>query len=139
MPRRRSVHSFIAITAGVLLIGAFVVDGFSVFADRAVLWIAGYYLAAVGIGVALAAAVAGVAEHVRSRRAHPPLRRVALHAGVNFVAVAGFALAWWLRGTAEIPPDPGLVVIQAVAALFLLAGSWIGVTTRRRRATAARV
>lgn len=87
------------------LCGAFAFDVVGRILGREELWTTGAHLALAGIGMALVAAVPGMIDYLY---AVPPnssgKKRATKRAAVNFSAVALFALAWWNRGGADLPP-----------------------------------
>ncbi len=83
------------------------------------------HLALAGIGMALVAALPGPSiTCTRSRRTAQ--RRATRHAAVNLTAVALFALVWWIRGAADMAPDPVILAIEAVGVGLLTASGWMG-------------
>lgn len=72
---------------------------------REELWTTGAHLALAGIGMALVAAVPRMIDYLYTV---PPnssgKKRATKHAAVNLSAVALFALGWWIRGAADLPP-----------------------------------
>jgi nitrite reductase/ring-hydroxylating ferredoxin subunit/uncharacterized membrane protein len=111
------------------LVGAFVFDLAGYLLERPGLWITGWYLAPAGVGMALVAAVPGAIDYFTTV---PPRssgrRRATKHAAVNLLAVALFAVAWFVRGHPEVPSEPGTLVVQGVAAALLTLGGWMGGT-----------
>jgi nitrite reductase/ring-hydroxylating ferredoxin subunit/uncharacterized membrane protein len=109
------------------LYGAFAFDLLGRLSGRESLWTTGVHLALAGIGTALVAAVPGAIDYVYTV---PPessgKKRATKHAVVNLSAVALFALAWWIRGAAEVPPGPIILVLEAVGVGLLTAGGWMG-------------
>ncbi len=91
------------------------------------LWTTGAHLALAGIGMALVAAVPGVIDYVYTV---PPnssgKRRGTKHAGVSLSAVVLFAVAWWIRGAADLPPSPLILLMEAIGVGLLTAGGWMG-------------
>ncbi len=84
--------------------------------ERQPLWVAGHYLG-----------LAGVVTGVAALRYRP-----ARGFGMNLLALVLFALAGWVGGAPEVPPDPVLVGVEGIGAALLLVAGWRG-----RRAPAA--
>jgi nitrite reductase/ring-hydroxylating ferredoxin subunit/uncharacterized membrane protein len=109
------------------LYGAFVFDVAGRVAGRASWWTVGAHLAVAGIVMALVAAVPGFIDYVYTV---PPRstgkRRATRHMLVNLSAVALFAVAWWLRGSADAAPEVTQLVVEATGAALLGAGGWMG-------------
>ena len=109
------------------LYGAFVADLLGLISGRESLWTTGSHLALAGIVMALIAAVPGIIDYVYTVPPHSSGKtRATKHAAVNLSAVALFALAWWIRGAPEVPPDLVLLLIEGVGVGLLTAGGWMG-------------
>jgi hypothetical protein len=61
-------------------------------------------------------------------------RRAVTHAALTILAVLIFAASWFLRAHPRIPPDPGILVFEAAAAVLVAAGAAAGWHLRRRAA-----
>jgi nitrite reductase/ring-hydroxylating ferredoxin subunit/uncharacterized membrane protein len=111
------------------LYGAFFFDLAGALLDRATLWTTGGHLAIAGVAMALVAAVPGFIDYLYSV---PPRstgkRRASKHALTNLLAVALFAVAWWLRRDDPDGPRPIILVIEGAALCALTAGAWMGGT-----------
>ena len=109
------------------LYGAFLFDIAGRIVGRPVWWTVGAHLAVAGIVMALVAAVPGFIDYVYTV---PPRstgkRRATRHMLVNLSAVALFAVAWWLRGSASASPEVTQLALEAVGAALLGAGGWMG-------------
>ncbi|HEX6308279.1 MAG TPA: DUF2231 domain-containing protein [Longimicrobiales bacterium] len=109
------------------LYGAFAFDVLGRVLGDARLWTTGAYLAVAGVGMGIVAAVPGIIDYVYTV---PPKstgkKRATRHAVVNVTAIALFALAWWIRGSAGVPPDPAILLMEAVGVGLLTAGGWMG-------------
>jgi nitrite reductase/ring-hydroxylating ferredoxin subunit/uncharacterized membrane protein len=109
------------------LYGAFIFDIAGRVVGRPVWWTVGAHLAIAGIVMALVAAVPGFIDYVYTV---PPRstgkRRATRHMLVNLSAVALFAVAWWLRGSAAAAPEVTQLALEAVGAALLGAGGWMG-------------
>jgi nitrite reductase/ring-hydroxylating ferredoxin subunit len=77
--------------------------------------------------MALVAAVPGFIDYVYTV---PPRstgkRRATRHLLANLSAVALFAIAWWLRGSADAQPEVTQLALEAAGAALLGAGGWMG-------------
>jgi nitrite reductase/ring-hydroxylating ferredoxin subunit/uncharacterized membrane protein len=111
------------------LVGALAADAAGLLLDRPALWQTGWYLAIAGVIAALAAAVPGVIDYFRTV---PPdssaKQRATRHGLANVTATALFAVAWLLRGAADAAPDAVTLALQAVGAVLLAVGGWMGGT-----------
>jgi nitrite reductase/ring-hydroxylating ferredoxin subunit/uncharacterized membrane protein len=111
------------------LVGAFVADVLGYVYMVPGLWATATYATLAGVVTALVAAVPGFVDYVYVL---PPRssgrRRATKHMLVNLGAVALFALAGWIRGGPEIPPDPALLVIEGAGVVLLMIGGWMGGT-----------
>jgi nitrite reductase/ring-hydroxylating ferredoxin subunit/uncharacterized membrane protein len=111
------------------LTGAFAADVAGTLLDVEGLWITAYYLSIGGVAMGVLAAVPGLIDY---RYVVPPRssgkRRATMHLLVNVAALLLFALAWIVRGAAEIPPDPATLLVEGIAVALLLMGGWMGGT-----------
>ena len=109
------------------LAGAFVFDLLGRLMDQPAWWSTGAHLALAGIGTALVAAVPGLVDY---RYTVPPKssgkKRATRHMIVNLSAVALFAVAWWLRGSASAVPGVVQLVVEGAGLALLTAGGWMG-------------
>ena len=109
------------------LSGAFLFDLVGRLTDRAPWWNTGANLAAAGIAMALVAAVPGLIDY---RYTVPPKstgkKRATRHMLANLSAVALFAVAWWLRGSASSAPGVAQLVLEGAGLALLSAGGWMG-------------
>jgi hypothetical protein len=125
----RRLHELPSQSALALLAGTFVANGVGTLLDLPALWVASWYLAVAGVvagGVAIISGAAAVARRGAGGW------RVAGGLLAHALAVTLFAITWVLRGTAEIPPDPGILLLEGVGVALLL----LGVALGGRRATA---
>ncbi|MEX0891956.1 MAG: DUF2231 domain-containing protein [Gemmatimonadota bacterium] len=110
-------------------LGALLFDAAGVLLGRPPLWTTGGYLAALGVLSALAAAVPGVIDYVRTV---PPKssgkQRARRHGIVNVSATVLLAVSWLLRD--GVATEPGLVVLalELGAVALLSMGGWMGGT-----------
>jgi nitrite reductase/ring-hydroxylating ferredoxin subunit/uncharacterized membrane protein len=92
-------------------------------------WTTGGHLAAAGIGAALVAAVPGLIDYVYTV---PPRSsgktRATKHMAAMLSAVALFAAAWFLRGSADELPALEVLSLEAAALALLLMGGYMGGT-----------
>lgn len=109
------------------LYGAFLFDLAGRLAGRDSWWTTGAYLAIAGIAMAVVAAVPGFVDY---RYTVPPKStgktRATRHMLVNLSAVALFAIAWWLRGSASEVPGIVQLVLEGAGVALLTAGGWMG-------------
>jgi nitrite reductase/ring-hydroxylating ferredoxin subunit/uncharacterized membrane protein len=111
------------------LTGALVFDVLGVMLGEPSFWATGSYLIVAGVLSALAAAVPGAIDYVRTV---PPAstgkHRATKHAAVNLTATAAFAAAWVIRGGAAAEPGPALLALELLGAALLGVGGWMGGT-----------
>lgn len=113
-----------------LLSGAFLLDLAGVLTDRPRLWAAGGRLAGFGLVVTVlwlgvhAARAWMRPGRVPSLGSRPPTARLFS----MLFALALFALARWVRGAPEVPPERVLFAVQALALIGLLG---VAVSSRR--------
>ena len=115
------------------LIGAFAFDLAGRLAAKPMWWATGAYLAVAGGVMALVAAVPGFIDYLYTV---PPnssgRRRATRHMLAMLTAVAIFAVAWWLRGSASAEPGGVQLTLEAIAVALLTAGGWMGGTLVNR-------
>jgi nitrite reductase/ring-hydroxylating ferredoxin subunit/uncharacterized membrane protein len=113
------------------LTGALFFDAAAMLLARPAFWATGGYLAIAGVVTGLVAAVPGLVDYLYTV---PPessgKQRATRHLIVNVVAIALFALAWWLR--APEAPAWGVVGLELVGVGLLGAGGWMGGTLVNR-------
>jgi len=111
------------------LLGALLFDLAGVLLDRPTLWTTGSHLSVAGVVTALVAALFGSIDYFRTV---PPRstakQRATRHALANVSATALFAVAWLLRGDAAAAPGVAILGMEAVGAVLLLMGGWMGGT-----------
>jgi nitrite reductase/ring-hydroxylating ferredoxin subunit/uncharacterized membrane protein len=111
------------------LTGAFFADLLGTLLEAPGFWITAWHLSIAGIAMGLVAAVPGLVDYVYTV---PPRssgkRRATWHMLVNVGAVALFALTWFVRGDAEIPPDPAILLLEGTGVVLLAMGGWMGGT-----------
>jgi uncharacterized membrane protein/nitrite reductase/ring-hydroxylating ferredoxin subunit len=108
------------------LTGAFVFDVASRVTGQTTWSITGGYLAILGIGTALLAAVPGFIDYLRTV---PPKssgkRRATTHMLLNLSAVVLFILAAWLRKD-NVAPETPVLILEGLALAMLFFGGWLG-------------
>jgi nitrite reductase/ring-hydroxylating ferredoxin subunit/uncharacterized membrane protein len=111
------------------LTGAVAFDVIGWLTSRDALWTTGGHLAAAGILAALAAAVPGIVDYFYTV---PPKssgkQRATKHGALNLSAVALFAIAWWMRGSAGVRPGLGLLALEILGLAALMMGAYMGGT-----------
>jgi hypothetical protein len=136
-PRRRVLwHRPPAIAAAALLFAATAAD----LLDGRVAAATGYgayYVLAAGLAIAALALPLGLTDAWRGLRAGA-LRSVtaAVHAAPIALALLLFALAFIVRAHPRIPPDPGILLMEAIATVLLGIAVMAGVRLRRAAARA---
>lgn len=93
--------------------------------DTAVLWIVGAHLEIVGVAVGTIARVAWLLSRPWTAGKPSGIRRELARGIPGIFALILFGLAWWVRGDTSIPPDPAVLLAEALAAALLVAGEWI--------------
>lgn len=123
------IHAMLIPFPFAFLTGAFLFDVIGTWLDRPALWTTGAHLAWAGIAFALIAAVPGFIDYLFTV---PPnstgKKRATKHMLVNLSAVTLFLIAAYVRGAAGVPPDPVILVVEAVAIGLLGTGGWMGGT-----------
>ena len=111
------------------LVGALAFDAAGVFMDRPAFWTTGAYLALVGVGAALVAAIPGFIDYFFTV---PPRSsgkaRATKHMLLMLSAVAAFGVAWILRGESTARPGMLQLLLKAAGAGLLTIGGWMGGT-----------
>lgn len=91
--------------------------------------ITAYYMIAAGIVAGVLAALPGLIDFFRTVPPESTARRRATrHLAANAAALLIFAGAWILRGGPGIQPEPVIIAFEAVGAVLLTIGGWIGGT-----------
>ena len=111
-------------------ISSFVFDLASLNADRTRVFTEGaYWLIAIGVLGALAAALFGFLDLLAIPRGTRAFRTGILHLALNLSVTAAFAVSWLLRRGDLDDPDGvavGLIVLSAVALAALGLSGWLG-------------
>jgi nitrite reductase/ring-hydroxylating ferredoxin subunit/uncharacterized membrane protein len=111
------------------LVGAFVFDVLGTLLGNANFWMTGAYLAIAGIVTGLVAAVPGFIDYFYSV---PPdssgKQRAWKHMLVNVTTLVLFAIAWWIRGSADAQPTFLVLLVEAGGLVTLSFGGWMGGT-----------
>lgn len=127
--RSHPLHPMLIPFPFAFLVGAFAADAIGTLWNVPGLWTSAWYLAIAGVAMALVAAVPGFVDYLSTV---PPKstakRRATKHMLANLAAVALFALAWFVRGAPEIPPDPAVLLIEGVGVALLAMAGWMGGT-----------
>ncbi len=91
-------------------------------------WAVGFWTLALGVAVALLAAVAGFIDYVAIPDGSPAGRTATQHLSLMLTGVSVFVLRLLLQGSAEAPAENGtwLLVTSAAGALVLLLGAKLG-------------
>ncbi len=109
--------------------GAFVFDVAGAFTGSPALWTTGAHLALAGVVTGVIAAIPGVVDLIYTVPPNSSGKKRALrHMASMLSAMALFALARWLRGSAANPPDAVVLGMEALGALALMVGGWLGGT-----------
>ena len=116
-----SIRRLLVLAPIVLLDTAFSLDLLGRLFDAEGPWTLGAHAAVAGVAAGVLAGLPAGTLGTRAGRG----RRLRF-AGLYAAGLALFALARWVRGDAAIPPEPVLVVVEAVADVLLLAGAWAG-------------
>jgi nitrite reductase/ring-hydroxylating ferredoxin subunit/uncharacterized membrane protein len=123
------IHPMLVSFPIAFLTGAFVADLLGRVPGRPDAWRVGAYLAAAGIVTAVMAAVPGAVDYFFTI---PPKssakRRATYHLSVNLGAVALFATAWLLRGSAAAEPPTLVLLLEGLGLGLLSVGGWLGGT-----------
>lgn len=123
------IHAMLIPFPFAFLVGAFLFDVIGTWLDRPALWTTGAHLAWAGIAFALIAAVPGFIDYLFTV---PPAstgkKRATKHMLVNLSAVTLFLIAAYVRGSAGVPPDPVILIVEAGAVALLATGGWMGGT-----------
>ena len=111
------------------LYGSLAFDVLGVVLEHPAFWTTGRYLAVAGIGAALVAAVPGLIDY---RFTVPPessgKKRATRHMLAMLAAVALFAIGLALRSATAGAPGIEVLLLEAVAAILLTMGGWMGGT-----------
>jgi nitrite reductase/ring-hydroxylating ferredoxin subunit/uncharacterized membrane protein len=111
------------------LVGALLADLGGYLLEGTDLHVVAWYLLAAGLAAGVIAALPGVVDYVYTVPPDSSARtRATRHALVNSSALLVFALAWWLRGSPGVVPEPVLLGLMAIGALLLGIGGWMGGT-----------
>ena len=111
-------------------VASIVFDLASLNADRTRVFTEGsYWLIAIGVLGALAAALFGFLDLLAIPRGTPAFRTGLIHMGLNLSVATAFAVSWLLRRGELDDPDGvavGLIVLSAVALAALGLSGWLG-------------
>jgi uncharacterized membrane protein len=135
-PSNVRLHDVPGTLAAALLVAAPVLDVLGLASGRSGVSAVGALALGAGTIAGVVAAAAGLAPYVALPPRWRDRRRAARHAAAALFALALCALARWVRGHHEVPPDPPIVAAECVAAAIVLATSIRARRARRRRAAA---
>lgn len=111
------------------LTGAFVFDAVGSVSDVPSWWSVGAHLSLAGVATAVVAAIPGLIDYVYTVPPESSAKtRATKHLLANLIAVALFAVAWWLRGSTATRPDVMVLGLEAIGLALLGAGSYMGGT-----------
>lgn len=109
--------------------GALVFDVAGVFLNAPALWSTGAHLAFAGVVTGVVAAIPGVIDFIYTVPPNSSGKKRALRHMLSMVsAMVLFAFARWLRGDAGNQPDTMILGIEALGAIALMVGGWLGGT-----------
>ena len=119
----RSV-AFARLGPAVLLAAGTGADAVGSAAGQPILWVAAAYLLTAGILAGLAAGGMLLFRRLDPAvRSNPPSHRTTWPLVGYALGIALFALARWVRGEAEIPPDPPILAAEVVASVAVIAAA----------------
>jgi len=127
--RGHPIHAMLIPFPLAFLTGAFLADLAGLFLDVEPLWTVAWYLAIAGVIAGLIAAVPGLVDYLFTVPPNSSAKtRATRHMLVNAGALVIFLLAWYVRGAPGLPPDPAIVLVEAVGVVLLVMGGWMGGT-----------
>ena len=132
----RTLHNVPGIGAAALLVAAPPLDLVGLAVGRTGVWEAGAHALTAGVLAGLAAVALGFAPYRALPAPSPARRRSARHAAIALFAIALAAIARWVRGHPEVPPDLPIVGAECVAAAVILITSIRSRRARRLRTSA---
>ncbi|HET9982130.1 MAG TPA: DUF2231 domain-containing protein [Longimicrobiales bacterium] len=112
-----------------LLLATVAFDGIGVVLDAPGWYIAGKYMAGVGVGMGVLAAVPGLVDYAYTVPPRSSARRAATrHMLANIAALLIFGVSFWIRGGAGVPPDPPILWLELIGAACLVYSGFLGGT-----------
>jgi nitrite reductase/ring-hydroxylating ferredoxin subunit/uncharacterized membrane protein len=131
--RGHPIHPMLIPFPLAFLVGALAADLGASVLNQSDLSLIAWYLIPAGIVAGLVAAVPGLVDFLATV---PPdssgKKRGLRHMIVNVGALALFGIAWVLRGGPGVAPEPVIIALEALGALALLIGGWLGGTLAYR-------
>ncbi|MGE5679846.1 MAG: DUF2231 domain-containing protein [Bacillota bacterium] len=116
-----------------LMIGAFAFDILGYIFNIPSLWQTGYYISAAGALMGLVAGIPGFIDYTFSV---PPestgFTRATKHMSVMIITIALFAIAWFLRESAEVKPGYTTLLLELTGTITITIGGWMGGTLVNR-------
>jgi uncharacterized membrane protein len=117
----KRAHALVGYTLAALVTAAVAADVAGIAAGAVVGWVIGAHLLTASLVVAVPAALPGLLRHRTLPRSRGR-RRSAVHGILVFAPLFLLALARWLRGHPEVPPDPPILAAELVAAVLVAGG-----------------
>ena len=109
------------------LIGAFLFNAAGLAFARPTWWTTGFHLSIAGVATGLVAAIPGFVDYFGTV---PPRSSAHSRATWHMLLALGtlglFAIASWIRGSAELPPTALAISLELVGVLLLSAAGWVG-------------
>ena len=127
--KRHPVHPALIPFPLAFLYGALIFDVLGVFTHDASFWATGRYLAIAGVAAGVIAAVPGFIDYVYTVPPHSSgKKRATRHMLVMLGAMGVVALGLLLRAGTVGAPGMEILALEAVAAVLLTVGGWMGGT-----------
>jgi uncharacterized membrane protein len=131
--RGHPIHPMLIPFPIAFLVGALIADLGALVLDWPDLALVAWYLIPAGVGMGLVAAIPGFIDYVYTV---PPAssgkKRATRHLMVNVAALVVFSIAWLLRGSPGVEPEPALLGVEMIGAILLTMGGWMGGTLAYR-------
>jgi uncharacterized membrane protein/nitrite reductase/ring-hydroxylating ferredoxin subunit len=111
------------------LTGAVLFDAIGWLRDAPSWWTTGSYLSAAGVATGLLAAIPGLIDFLYTVPPNSSAKaRATKHLLLNVTAIALFAAAWWIRGTADARPGIAVLGLELIGVALLGTGGYLGGT-----------
>jgi uncharacterized membrane protein len=121
------IHPMLIVLPLGLFIAAVIFDAVFLYNGSAPFASTGYWNIAAGIIAGLLAAVFGLIDWLAIPSGTRAKRIGLFHAGSNVLAIACFALVWWLRGqAADLAPTTNIFLVEVLALVLGAIGGWLG-------------